>query len=431
MFDPERDVIVTPEVLKRYTMKDIGDLEDRLTHVEYYTSLSMLESQADNTKTYDENGFDRLKNGYVVDDFTDHTTGDVLNQDYKCSLDFREGQLRPQHYTTNVGLRYNATASTNVVLTEGNVLMLPYEDVAVITQPYASRVENVNPFNVFTFIGRIDLTPASDDWIDIERLPARVENVEGDFSAVARDLQVDQNGFAPIQWQSWQTTWTGESTISRNRFRSRSGTFGVGRQLGRAGHGQRRQGLFYLHERRTVQVTVNNQARQGIRTRIIPKIERKSLGDTVLSRSQLPWIRSRNLGFNVDRMKPRTRFYAFFDGIDVTGYITPKVIEIIKNSTTDSRTNETPFVVGETVVGQTSKCQLKVVAPDDGYKTNPYGKGTEALPTSYSSQTEFLNHDITAISETVSPDFFGNAQVGELLVGQTSGAVLLLKIVVC
>ena len=127
----------------------------------------MLESQAENTKTYDENGFDRLKNGYVVDDFTDHTTGDILHPDYKCSLDFREGQLRPQHYTTNIGLQYNAADSTNIVKTEGNVLMLPYEDVALITQPYASRTENVNPFNVFTFIGRIDLTPASDDWIDI------------------------------------------------------------------------------------------------------------------------------------------------------------------------------------------------------------------------------------------------------------------------
>ena len=426
VFDPERDVIITPEIQKRYTMKDIGDLEDRLTHVEYYTSLSLLESQADNTKTYDENGFDRLKNGYVVDDFTDHTTGDVLNADYKCSLDFREGQLRPQHYTTNVGLQFNATASSNVVKTDGNVVMLPYENVAVVTQPYASRTENVNPFNVFTFIGRIDLTPASDDWIDIERLPARVENVEGDFSAVARDLQVDQNGFAPIQWQSWQTTWTGETTISRNRFRSRSGTFGVGRQLGRAGHGQRRQGLFYLHERRTVRV-VNNQARQGVRTRIIPKIERKSLGDTVLSRSNIPWIRSRNIGFNVDRMKPRTRFYAFFDGVPVTNYITPKVIELIKNSSTDARTNETPFVVGETVIGQTSGCQLKVSAPDDGYKTNPYGKGTEALPTSYASQTEYLNHDITALSETISPDFFGNMQVGEVLIGQTSGAVAVVR----
>tara|TARA_B100002019_G_scaffold104602_1_gene89984 strand:- start:3201 stop:10820 length:7620 start_codon:yes stop_codon:yes gene_type:complete len=421
VFDPERDVLINTEVIRRYTMKDIGDLEQRLTHVEYYTSLSMLESQAENTKTYDENGFDRLKNGYVVDDFTDHTTGDVLSPDYKCSLDFREGQLRPQHYTTNVALQYNADDSTNVVKTDGNVVMLPYEQVAVITQPYASRSENVNPFNVFTFIGRIDLTPASDDWVDIERLPARVENVEGDFSSVSRDLNVDQNGFAPIQWGSWQTNWTGETLTSSSSFQSRSGTYGVGRQLGRAGHGQRRQGLFYLHERRTFRV-VNNQARQGIRTRVVPKIERKSLGDTVLSRSAIPWIRSRNIGFNVDRMKPRTRFYAFFDGVNVSNYITPKVIEIVKNSTSDSRTNETPFVVGETVTGQTSGCQLKVVAPNDGYKTNPYGKGTEALPTSYSSQTAYLNHDITAISENISPDYFGNMQVGEILVGQTSGA---------
>ena len=426
VFDPERDVLINTENLRRYTMKDIGDLEQRLSHVEYYTSLSLLESQADNTKTYDENGFDRLKNGYVVDDFTNHTTGDVLNVDYKCSLDFKEGQLRSQHFTTNVGLQFDSTSSTNVVKTEGNVVMLPYTDSAIVIQPYASRTENVNPFNVFTFIGRIDLTPASDDWIDIERLPARVENVEGDFSSVSQDMQVDQNGFAPIQWGSWQTNWTGETVTSTSQSRSASGTFGVGRQLGALGHGQRRQGLFYLHERRTIRV-VNNQARQGVRSRVVPRIDRRSLGDSILSRSAIPWIRSRNIGFNVDRMKPRTRFYAFFDGVSVTNYITPKVIEIIKNSTTDSRTNETPFVVGETVIGATSGCQMKVVAPDDGYKTNPYGKGTEVLPTSYSSQTAYLNHDITAISETVSPDFFGNAQVGELLTGQTSGAVAVVK----
>ena len=225
VFDPERDVIISTEVIRRYTMKDIGDLEQRLTHVEYYTSLSLLESQTENTKTYDENGFDRLKNGYVVDDFTDHTTGDVFSPDYKCLFDFREGQLRPQHYTTNVALQYNASDSTNVVKTDGNVIMLPYENKAIITQPYASRAENVNPFNVFTFIGRIDLTPASDDWIDTERLPARVENIEGDFSSVSRDLQVDQNGFAPIQWGSWQTNWTGETLTSSSQQRSSSGTF--------------------------------------------------------------------------------------------------------------------------------------------------------------------------------------------------------------
>ncbi|AIX22850.1 virion structural protein [Synechococcus phage S-MbCM6] len=427
VFNPEDDVIITSEVIRRYTMKDIGALEDRLTNVEYYTSLSLLESQADNTNVYDENGFDRLKNGYVVDDFTDHTVGDVLSPDYKCSLDFREGQLRPSHYTTNVGLKYNPTASTNIVKTNGNVLMLPYEDLAVITQPYASRTINVNPFNVFTFIGRIDLTPASDDWIDTVRLPAKVENVEGDFSATTAKLGADPNtGFAPIQWGSWQTNWTGETLKSKKRFQSQSGTYGVGRALGRAGHGQRRQGLFYLKERRTFRV-VNNQARQGVRTKVVPKIERKSQGDTILSQSAVPWIRSRNIGFNVDRMKPRTRVFAFFDGVNITTYITPKVIELTKNSSEDNRTNETPFVVGETVIGETSGCQLNVIDPNDGYKTNPYGKGEETLPTTYSSQTQYLNHDITVISENVSPDYFGNMQVGEVLVGQTSGARAVVK----
>ena len=421
VYDVERDILINPEIIRRYTMKDIGDIETRLSHVEYYTSLTMLESQAENTKSYDDNGFDRLKNGYIVDDFTDHTIGDVLNVDYKCSMDFSQGHLRPSHYTTNVPLELNLSESTNVIKTGGNMVMLPYVDVPIVTQPYASRVENVNPFNVFTFIGRIDLTPASDDWIDIERKPARVENVEGDFSAVARDLQVDQNGFAPIQWGGWKTNWTGESLISSTRFRNRSGSFAAGgRRLGRLGHGQGRQPLF-VHERRTWRV-VNNQARQGIRTRVVPKIDRKSLGDTVLSQSVIPWIRSRNIGFNVDRLKPRTRMYAFFDGVDVTGYMTPKVIEITKSSSADPNTNETPFVVGETVIGQTSKCQLKVAPANDGLKTDPYGVGQATLAESYASQTPFLNIDITAMAESVNPNFFGNALVGEVLVGQTSGA---------
>ncbi len=425
-YDPERDVIVKLEQIRRYTMKDIGDLEKRLGQVEFYTSLSMLEASADSAKAYDENGFDRFKNGYVVDDFTDHTVGDVLSEDYKCSLDFSEGLLRPAHYTTNVALEWNETASSNVIKHEGNIITLPFTEQKIVEQPYASRQENVNPFNVFTFIGRIDLTPSSDDWVDTNRLPARVENVEGDFSSVSADMQVDQNGFAPIQWGSWQTNWTGESLTSTSRFQSQSGTYGIGRQLGRAGHGQRRQGLFYLHERRTYRV-VNNQARQGIRSRVVPRIDRKSLGDTILSQTAIPWIRSRNVGYKVARMKPNTRFYAFFDNVNVSTYLTPKIIELVKDSSADPTTNETPFVVGEVVVGQTSGCRLLVALPNDGGQFNPYTGTETALPESYASQTDILNIDIAAMAETKNPDYYGNIQVGEILLGQTSGARAVVK----
>lgn len=426
VYDVERDVLIKPEIIRRYTMKDIGDLETRLGHVEYYTALSLLETQAENTKTYDDNGFDRLKNGYVVDDFTDHTIGDVMNVDYKCSLDFKMGHLRASHYTTNVPLQLNLSESVDIVKTRGNMVLLPYEDLPIITQPYASRTENVNPFNVFTFIGRLDLSPASDDWIDTDRLPARIENVEGDFSQVSRDLQVDQNGFAPIQWGAWTTNWTGETLQSTSQTSGASGSFSEGgRRLGRLGHAPAQQPIF-VHERREWRV-VNNQARQGIRPRIVAKIDQKSLGDSILSQSAIPWIRSRNIGLNVERLKPRTRMYFFFDGVNVTNYITPKVIELVKSSTADINTNETPFVVGETVVGQTSKCRMKVAPVNDGYKTDPYGVGAALLPTSYSSQTPYLNIDVVAMAETVTPNFFGNVIVGEVLVGQTSGARAIVK----
>ena len=103
-FDPERDIVFQVENNRRYTMRDIGNIEERLTNVEYYTSLSLLESEAQNATTYDDDGLNRFKNGYVVDDFTDHNVGDVLNEDYKASLDFQNGYLRPSHYTNNVAL---------------------------------------------------------------------------------------------------------------------------------------------------------------------------------------------------------------------------------------------------------------------------------------------------------------------------------------
>ena len=413
-YNPDRDVYIKREDNRRYTMRDIGEIEQRLSQVEYYTALSMLETDTNSLKITDANGKDRFKNGYIVDDFSSHNVSDLQHEDYRASLDFANGECRPTHYTTNVALEYQADLST--VQKTGPVLTLPYEEMLVIQQPYASRVENVNPFNVFTYIGRIDLTPASDDWVDTKRLPARVENIEGDFSAVARENNVDQNGFAPVQWNSWQTDWTGETVGGTRRYLSHT-NLGGGNWLGGTGW------FMYVHEARDITVT-ERQSRTGIRTRVVPRIDRKSMGDTLISQTSIPWIRSRNVGVSIARLKPRTTFYPFFDGQSVANYITPKLIELIKDPNTDSRTNATPFVIGETVTGETSGVKLKVVAPNDGYKWNPYDD-TE-LPDSYSSETVFLNVDTEAMATQVNGDYYGNIQVGEVLVG-TSGAKAVVK----
>lgn len=64
---------------KRYTMRDIGKLEDRVKKIEYYTSLSLLEKETKDMEITDENGLDRFKNGFIVDSFDGHGIGDVFD----------------------------------------------------------------------------------------------------------------------------------------------------------------------------------------------------------------------------------------------------------------------------------------------------------------------------------------------------------------
>ena len=224
-------------------------------------------------------------------------------------------------------------------------------------------------------------------------------------------MNVDQNGFAPLQWESWRTTWTGTTTSGWSRRREHTFANFV------AGRGRRVMGT------RTI-TTTENQTRRGIRTRVVPRIDRRSLGDSTVSSTSIPWIRSRNIDVTVARMKPRTTFYGFFDGTKVGDYMIPKILEVIKDPSTDSRTNSTPFVIGETVVGQTSGATLRIAAPNDFYEFDPYTD--TAMPTSYSSTTNFINIDTDSLAAQAVGQFFGNIQVGELLVA-SSGATAVVK----
>ena len=47
-------------------MRDIGDIEQRVSNVEYYAQLSMLEIDSKSLQIQDADGFDRFKNGFVV-----------------------------------------------------------------------------------------------------------------------------------------------------------------------------------------------------------------------------------------------------------------------------------------------------------------------------------------------------------------------------
>jgi hypothetical protein len=309
---------------RRYTMRDIGKLEKRLENVEYYTQLSLLEAQAQNLQIQDADGFDRFKNGFIVDNFTGHNVGDVGNVDYKAAMDMSGGYLRPTFNEDAVKL-IEADSDGSIVIDRdrveanyqktGDLITLPYTEATVVDQNFASKFINVNPFNVFTWVGTIDLSPATDEWKETERAPELLINRDGAFDTLAR--QLGNEGLNSFEigtvWNEWQDFWTGNprdvSSVVGPARRTHEQVAGRGRVL--------RANVVTTTEQRV------SQTRTGIRQIAVPQVVRNSIGDRIINVAFVPFIRSRDITFTVTRMKPNTQVYAFFDNVDVTSYITP------------------------------------------------------------------------------------------------------------
>ena len=321
---------------KRYTMRDIGRIENRISTVEYYTQLSLLETAAQNLQIQDANGFDRFKNGFVVDNFTGHNIGDVGNNDYKVSIDYAKGELRPTFHEDAVSLIERDDDGTAIVDSDrtdhnyqktGDLITLPYTEETLIDQPYASKAINVNPFGVFTWIGAIELTPPGDEWKETERAPELViNNPNGSWDNLTKQSgnssQLSEFPMSTV-WNSWQDTWTGRPVETE---RQRVGTYRT-----RGGHGWR---VMAQEEVTTAQQV--SQTRTGIRAVAIPETIRTSIGDRVVSVAFVPFIRQRTITFSATRLKPNTRVYPFFDNIDIATYVTPEGGSAGGNLVTDS-----------------------------------------------------------------------------------------------
>ena len=86
---------------RRYTMGDIKKLDQRIKNLEYYTNLSLLETNTANFFVPDQDGLNRFKSGFFVDNFTGFDTqepGLKINN----SIDRKRKELRPRHYTNSV-----------------------------------------------------------------------------------------------------------------------------------------------------------------------------------------------------------------------------------------------------------------------------------------------------------------------------------------
>ena len=297
---------------RRYTMKDIGKINNRVTNLERITSLSLLEKDTQSKQILDADGFDRYKSGFLVDNFRGHKIGDVNHPDYKCAIDTKMGMLRPQSYQQFFDIGLNTNASSNYTKT-GDLITLPFEEIDYVDQDKASRTLNVNPYHVFAFVGNVKLTPETDIWQDTEQLPEVRINREGNFDAV---LSENTNALGTV-WNNWQTTWVGEPSVVSSEVQATSNGSWSGDP---AQGGEWNAGLEITRE---ITETPEIQTRTGVTTSVVEDFV-ETRNDRVVSVTIIPFMRARTIEIDATNLKPNTNHYFYFDNVNVNKFIRPQ-----------------------------------------------------------------------------------------------------------
>ena len=164
-------VVISKIENKRYTMRDIGNLENRIRNVEYYTALSIAEKKATDTAIlYEDNATEKEKYGIVADNFTGFNVADTLNGDFVCSLE--KGKLSAYNNLKQIPLDIS-TIGANTQRNKRTV-SLSFTEEVVIDQSTATANVSVQPYLYGTFDGQLTLTPQSDSWFSENQAPISI-----------------------------------------------------------------------------------------------------------------------------------------------------------------------------------------------------------------------------------------------------------------
>jgi hypothetical protein len=316
VFNISTDIDIVKIDNRRFTMRQIGKLENRIKNIEYYTSLNQLEVDTQNYQIKDINGFDKFKNGFVVDSFQGHGIGDVYNADYGAAIDYEKRELRPLCKTEAFTLKEVATTDAERTAAgyakTGDLYTLPYTEERMISNNRSSKVENLNPYDVVSFRGKMK-GKQSDIWIDTIRLPDLPVSVDN-YSSLTADAKA--KGTYGTVWGSWETVHFG-----------------------------------------TYQGTQEIGTRVGTETTYTEEITTETKHDIVRSSSVIAKMRDVAINFEAEGLMPDTRMYIFMNNQDVTADC--KSTLLYEHDLVSGDTKTTINAIGQ---------QARMIATDDNGK---------------------------------------------------------------
>lgn len=277
------DVSISQLRHQRFTMKDISKIVTRLENVEQATSLSLLE-----TKINSKQELNKFRNGFVVDNFQTQTVGMIEDPYHFIGHDMTKGEIRPTNITYNVDIERNNSSDLRVH--SDGMITLQYSEVPFAKQELASTIIRLQPYALSDFLGQLSINPSSDNWFDTRTVNTFLDRV-GTF---AQRYSFSSGTAYPryligTTWDFVNGVWTNVKT-------------------GKNATAQEKKDIQAAIKRAPDYVT-------GTKTTVETTLE-----SSVDSTSAIPFIRSRLVNFSAVGLKPFSRVYLKFDGIDISAY---------------------------------------------------------------------------------------------------------------
>ena len=282
----EYAVRAKPKGTKRYTMKDIQSIENKIDRLVYYTSLNQLEQEVNNLTVLDENGLTRFKNGFIVDPFNDMSLANTRDPKFNAAVHFNKKVMTPSVSTFDLDLIYRTSTGATAfpapavgVIPEVGTLSRNAH-VSLISQKYATGYRNAVS-NFYSYRGTPDISPPYDATYDTTTNP-----VEIDFEQPFVDFAEAIQKFIPLT----------DAQISTNQFSA-----DIQAQLRRA----RSNGgtVTFTDTFGTLNIDKGNSTNQ--------------VGDFVTNFQFQPYMSPRDIGIYVTGLRPNTNHYFFFDRASV------------------------------------------------------------------------------------------------------------------
>jgi hypothetical protein len=280
---------------RRYTMDDINQLDKRLSNLEELTSLNMLELETSNFEVLDSAGLNRTKSGFFVDNFTTHVFSDVTNSSYRAAIDPSEGLMRPAFSEDNIRMIFDSDNSVGVVR-KGDNIYPAFTEETYISQPFATKAVAINPYTTSVFDGNLVISPASDEWRDIN---VQSRTVIDGGSKLSTNLAAN--------WNSWEWNWGGKDI----------------------------EDLEVGDKTNTITKTSNKHITKTVNKIVSEQTVEEVIGQRVLQVALLPFIRSRIVSIKARGLRPNSNVFLFFDGKLMSDYVREEAFVRYSSTTVD------------------------------------------------------------------------------------------------